>query len=289
MTVYQIFQFFLIYSFLGWCLEVVYHAVSKGIVVNRGFLNGPVCPIYGFGVIAIFGLLNLASEREMHEVNALGVFVGGVVLATIIELFGGWALDKLFHARWWDYSKEPFNFHGYICLRFSLFWGAGILLVVRGVHPMIADLAGRVPVKAGWILMGVLYLVYLADVVLSVMFMIGLNKKLSELETMRSDMRIVSDKLTAALGEGALEAAGSVDEARVQAALAREDLIEDFDEARAAFDQKREAFEQKRMALEEDLRKTRHFGTGRLLRAFPEMSHHDYGDLLLQYRDILKY
>ncbi len=90
--------------------------MSKGLVVNRGFLNGPVCPIYGFGVLAVFFLLQITGDGEFYEQNALKVFIFGVVLATAVELFGGWILDKAFHARWWDYSDRPFNLNGYICL-----------------------------------------------------------------------------------------------------------------------------------------------------------------------------
>ena len=70
-TYYQLLQFFVIYSFAGWCVEVIYQAAAKGIVVNRGFLNGPVCPIYGFGVLAVFALFHLSPERTMYDANAL--------------------------------------------------------------------------------------------------------------------------------------------------------------------------------------------------------------------------
>ena len=97
-SLYQILAFFLIYSCLGWCLEVIYAAVSTGQLVNRGFLNGPVCPIYGFGmVIVLFTLSPLAD-------NLLLLYLGGVILPSVLELVGGWALYKLYHTRWWDYS-----------------------------------------------------------------------------------------------------------------------------------------------------------------------------------------
>lgn len=113
-------EYFLVYSFLGWCTEVAYQAVKRGQVINRGFLNGPVCTIYGFGVLAVFRMLEAVGKGDLHEQNAFMVFCFGVVLATAVELFGGWALDKLFHARWLDYSDQPFNLNGYICLEFSI-------------------------------------------------------------------------------------------------------------------------------------------------------------------------
>ena len=125
MTYFQICLYFLIYSFGGWVVEVIFHAVALGKVINRGFLNGPVCPVYGFGVLSVFALLNTiqGSGRQMSDGM---IFVFGIVLATAVELVAGWLLDVCFHARWWDYSDKPFNFHGYICLEFSLIWGLAI-------------------------------------------------------------------------------------------------------------------------------------------------------------------
>ena len=130
MTYYQICWYFLIYSFGGWALEVVYHAVACGKVINRGFLNGPVCPVYGFGVLSVFAMIN-TIQGGGYLMNDGMIFLFGVILATAVELIAGWLLDVCFHARWWDYSNKPLNLHGYICLEFSLIWGVAILLVVK--------------------------------------------------------------------------------------------------------------------------------------------------------------
>ena len=127
-SLYQILAFFLIYSCLGWCLEVIYAAVSTGQLVNRGFLNGPVCPIYGFGMIIVLFTLSPLAD------NLLLLYLGGVILPSVLELVGGWALYKLYHTRWWDYSDFPFNIGGYICLEFSLLWGVGTVVVMKAVH-----------------------------------------------------------------------------------------------------------------------------------------------------------
>ena len=340
---YHILQYFLIYSFIGWCVEVIYQAVSKGVIVNRGFLNGPVCPIYGFGVLAVFAAVNTAeayAEPGSGKAGFLLVFLCGAALTTSIELFGGWALDKIFHARWWDYSDKPFNFHGYICLEFSLLWGLGIVLVVEVAHPLIASILNRsAPQSVGWPLMGILYTVYAADFMLSVMIMVGLNKRLAELDEMQKKMRVVSNKLSKEIGRGALETAQHVGEARVQAALAtaeaRDTLsaakdgaigslnaakagaiegisaatVEAIDSLQAAkagaidslsaakdgiqagisdahsTGEKRMAalkkiYDRRTAALIRMVRRSRYFGLGRLLRAFPQMEHRDYKELL---------
>ena len=92
MTYFQICLYFLIYSFGGWVVEVIFHAVALGKVINRGFLNGPVCPVYGFGVLSVFALLNTiqGSGRQMSDGM---IFVFGIVLATAVELVAGWLLD----------------------------------------------------------------------------------------------------------------------------------------------------------------------------------------------------
>ena len=172
MTFYQLAWLFVIYSFLGWCVEVIYHAVTWGEVTIRGFLNGPVCPVYGFGVVSVFALINLI-QPEGTQMSDLLVYVFGVILATLIELVAGWLLDICFHARWWDYSKQPFNFRGYICLEFSLIWGFAILFVVRIFQKYIDKLiTGHDSSVLGWTILVILYVVYFVDFVVQNMYTI---------------------------------------------------------------------------------------------------------------------
>ena len=95
-SLYHILAYFLIYSCMGWCLEVIYAAATTGQLVNRGFLNGPVCPIYGFGMIIVLFVLTPLQH------SILLLYIGGVILPSALELVGGWALYKLYHTRWWD-------------------------------------------------------------------------------------------------------------------------------------------------------------------------------------------
>ena len=146
MTYFQICLYFLIYSFGGWVVEVIFHAVALGKVINRGFLNGPVCPVYGFGVLSVFALLNTiqGSGRQMSDGM---IFVFGIVLATAVELVAGWLLDVCFHARWWDYSNKKFNINGRICFTFSLFWGLLALYLIRHFNPIIDKLIDKIKAK----------------------------------------------------------------------------------------------------------------------------------------------
>ena len=213
-SLYHILAFFLIYSCLGWCLEVVYAAATTGQLVNRGFLNGPVCPIYGFGMILVLFFLTPL------EGSLLLLYLGGVLLPSALELVGGWVLYKLYRTRWWDYSDRPFNIGGYICLEFSLLWGVGALLMVKAVHPAIAALVDIVPPLVGFILMCLLYAVYAADVVATGISASDLARELDALEKVADSMHAVSDAMTEILGTTALDMDQKMDESRLQLKLA---------------------------------------------------------------------
>ena len=213
-SLYHILAYFLIYSCVGWCLEVIYAAATTGQLVNRGFLNGPVCPIYGFGmIIVLFALTPL-----QHSILLL--YIGGVILPSALELVGGWALYKLYHTRWWDYSDLPFNIGGYICLEFCLLWGVGTLVIMRIVHPVVADLVDLIPPFVGVILMCFLYAVYAVDVVATAIAASALADTLDTMEQLGDSIHAVSDAMTQLLGTTALNADKKLDEGRLQFKLA---------------------------------------------------------------------
>ena len=213
-SLYQVFAYFLIYSCLGWCLEVIYAAVTTGQLINRGFLNGPVCPIYGFGmVIVLFALTPLSH-------SLLLLYLGGVILPSALELVGGWALYKLYHTRWWDYSDDPFNIGGYICLEFSLLWGVGTLIVMKLVHPIIADAVALIPPLVGLVLMFLLYGIYAADTIATAFAASDLARDLDALEKVADSMHAVSDAMTELLGTNAMAMDQKMDESRLQFKLA---------------------------------------------------------------------
>ena len=247
-TFYQIAAYFLIYSCLGWCVEVAWAAVRRGVLVNRGFLNGPVCPIYGFGMLALLFALTPLLD------NNLLLFVGGVIIPSAIELAGGWLLYELYHTRWWDYTDRPFNIGGFICLEFSLYWGLGSVFIMKLVHPTIAALVGMAPVTAGWVVMGLLYLVYAADVVATSITAAGLADELDTLEKIADGIHDVSDAMTGLIGSTAMDADQKLDESRLQLKLAGAELrtagqkLSDREARRAARAKATEAVEAARRA-----------------------------------------
>ena len=284
MTYYQICWYFLIYSFGGWVVEVIFHAVALGKVVNRGFLNGPVCPVYGFGVLSVFAMIN-TLQSSGYQMSEGMIFLFGVILATVVELIAGWMLDVCFHARWWDYSDKPFNFHGYICLEFSLIWGLAIVLVVKVFQKYVEnDTSMQTDSAFGWIILAILYGIYLADLIVTVAVIRGLNKKLTRLNTIQSDMRIVSDKLSDTVANTTIDTAQVIGEGKVQTALAKAELRE---AAETKKNQSIEKLRKKKMELQREFDElsgsiTNHtiVGPGRIIKAFPKMKHRYYHELI---------
>ena len=148
-TIYEVLWIFIVYAVIGWCSEVAYAALDTGKFVNRGFLNGPYCPIYGFGISLVIVVLTPLKE------NLLILYIGSVILTSVIEYITGYLLEKVFHNKWWDYSDKPYNIKGYICLKFSLFWGFACTFIVLILHPIIYGIIKIVPFLIGVIILTV--------------------------------------------------------------------------------------------------------------------------------------
>ncbi len=181
--------FFIIFSFFGWVLEVAYSAVRHGRCTNRGFLNGPVCPLYGVGAV----LLSLALTPVQD--NLLLLFGCSVLLMTLLELVTGYVLEHFFHHRWWDYSKERFQFRGYICLRFSLIWGALCIVVVRFLLPPVRAFVEMMPMAFSYAVGGVIFALFLADLYVTVGAIASVNHQISFLEEISGQLRNSSDQI----------------------------------------------------------------------------------------------
>lgn len=281
LSLYELAWFFLIYSCIGWVIEVCYQAVTKANIVNRGFLNGPVCPVYGFGALCLLLLLSVLDMGEAEEINPLAVFLVGAVITTAVELFAGWILDRLFQARWWDYSQKPFNLHGYICLEFSLIWGFSVAFAAKAVHPFVSRFsAGLIPEEYGWPILLVIYLAYLADFIVTVAILRGLNKRLEELDNIQKQMRILSDKMSVQIGENALGTVQKLQNAKVQHALGKAELRDGLEETRKEAQAQLQELRARADKLNRGLFSSRHFGAGRILNAFPTMRHEKYHEAL---------
>ena len=131
---YDYLLYFLIFSFLGWCTEVVFYIFKTGRLVNRGLAKGPICPIYGVGICTSYFLLGSVE-------NFLLLSLLSMAIATIVEFSVGFLFDKMLGQRLWNYADEVGNLHGYVCPRFSLIWGVISALVIKLIprlDPLIA-------------------------------------------------------------------------------------------------------------------------------------------------------
>lgn len=264
-SIYRLLWYFIIYSFLGWCLEVVFCSVDTGKFVNRGFLNGPLCPIYGFGGAAVTLLLGPID-------NFFVLYVASVILCSLLELVGGFLLKKIFHTSWWDYSDEPLNIGGYICLKFSLLWGVACLVVVRFVHPVFLWLVDAVPFVLGVVLLCVLYAAIAADLIVTVVAVNNMNRELKEIDAVSKTLHLGSDALAETLGGTAIKVAGKIDDLDLK--TKRQKLSEAISEQREKLSQSiaQSEFASRFNQLMEKQAPVR----DRLMRAFPDMKNNRY-------------
>lgn len=189
MRIYEIVTCFFIYAILGWCTEVIYAAFKERKFVNRGFLNGPICPIYGFGVLAVTLIL-----RDYQD-DLLLLFFMSLFVATLLEWATGFLLEKLFHHKWWDYSDMAFNIQGYICPLFSLIWGIACVFVVKLMHPFIQKLIHFIPemVEKGILLF--VFAGFAADLYVTIHEILKLNVRLRKMQEIADELTNLSEHL----------------------------------------------------------------------------------------------
>ena len=277
---YGLFWIFFLYAFLGWCTEVSYAALVTGTFVNRGFLNGPVCPVYGFGAVIVLNCLTPLAD------NLLLLFLGSVALTSALEWFTGFVLEKLFHQRWWDYSDEPFNLSGYVCLRFSIAWGFACMFVVKLLHPTILLFIRLIPKPLGVVLLFVLGAGMAVDLTATVATIVKLNRRLAQIDELAAKIKEASNEFGENLADRVLDAAErgadwkeELDELSFKLALRRAELAEEREDWER---RKEERLAQAKRQLEEwrtsmqELLEAEGFGHRRLLRAFPRLRSIDH-------------
>ena len=153
--------------------ESVLVSVSERRWVNRGFLNGPLCPIYGCGaVLAIVLLRDFTNPIEIFLISSFG--------ASILEYITSWGMEKLFHARWWDYSHYRFNIQGRICLLGAIVFGFGGVLIIDVVQPQVERLTAMIPLLAVHVICAVAAIVVIIDTIVTVVGIVGLSERLAK-------------------------------------------------------------------------------------------------------------
>ncbi|WFR59875.1 cardiolipin synthase [Anaerocolumna sp. AGMB13025] len=185
---FDIFYNFIIYSFLGWIYESTFVSITKKSWVNRGFLNGPIIPIYGAGATMVY----IVFWRYRNQY--LLIFTGGMVLATLLEYITSLLMEQLFHAKWWDYSDKKFNVNGRICLAASLFWGVLSLIMTELLQPAMVKLLDAIPKEYGTYAGYVIITLLLSDTTVTVVHTLKLDRVLSDLQRLKTDFQDYIEK-----------------------------------------------------------------------------------------------
>jgi len=177
MYLHRLFLLFIIYSFIGWCYESLYVSFLEKRPVNRGFLNGPLLPIYGVGALLVILVFRNSAD------NLISLFFSSAVLISILEYITSWGMEKLFHARWWDYSTHRFHINGRVCLDGAAVFGLFSVLLMRVVNPFINSLIDKLqPVSILYWLSGILFALFLADLIITIEHLLNLSLRLRKIQ-----------------------------------------------------------------------------------------------------------
>ena len=299
MSIYFILLYFFVYGFLGWCTEVGFAAFKTHHFVNQGFLNGPICPIYGVGVTAVITVLT------PYKSDIIVLYILSVVLVTVLEGVTGWAMDKIFHNKWWDYSDMPLNIGGYVCLLFSIVWGFACLFIIYFIQPLVHDLLAFIPTIVGIILIIILGITLIADLYVTASTIFKFNRRLAAMEKIAAEMHEISEQIGQEIFEKTIRAMDRQEASKEKLATATDEFKEKMQDTASGLKEKTQgtAFELKERALDarersqeinEELRSriaslhTRyHESTDkpgrisrRLMNAFPKMESRQYKESL---------
>lgn len=267
-SLYQMFHMFIFWAFIGWGIEVCWMTLETGEYQNRGFLNMPICPIYGFGVIMVTVFFRPVSH------TVIPLFIVTSILCTVFELLVGLGMEKLFGARWWDYSHERYNYKGYICIKISILWGMGCVIVIRLVQPIVEKFIDLMPVKLGLALIVLWSVLIVIDLISSICAVNKLNNRLKQIDEISKIMLMSAVKIGENLSQETLDVKGKYDkfiEARDAKTLA---LKQRYEKIVNAADFKVSEWTDKY----EGLINVRDRSVERLLKAFPHMRSISYSE-----------
>lgn len=292
-TLATVFLWLMIYSFIGWAYESTLCSITGHKLVNRGFLNGPICPVYGFGALII--IFALGSEADS---SVLTLFFTSAVLTCTLEYITSWLLEKLFHAKWWDYSKYRFNINGRVSLLGGLVFGLLGVLVLKVVHPFVRGIVDSLPLFWLYVISATLFCILVADVIVTVKSILTLNHKLEEIQAAINLEKEKSRQRFADFREQIQERAGDLRESLQERANDVKDTLQergvDLEELRdslqARKDRVLERFENSEFNTVKikALLSQRKFTERRLLDAFPKLQSLKHNDALESVRAKLK-
>ena len=184
---------FAIYSFLGWVCEVIYCSIPAKKLVQRGFLAGPYCPIYGFGAISLLLILYPLTQMKM---SLPFIFIASVIITSALEYFTSWLMEKFFNMRWWDYSEHRFNLNGRICLLNSTLFGVLGIALLYLIQPIVLKLIYSVSLTTRIAISALFIAVMLVDLITTLNSVYKLDAKLKEIQQTLLNLRKYDERFT---------------------------------------------------------------------------------------------
>lgn len=186
LTFKNIFFIFFFYSIVGWIVEIIDCFIYEKKFVNRGFLIGPYCPIYGFG--CTFITICLSGTEEF-----VSLFLKSALICSVLEYFTSYIMEKIFKYRWWDYSNRKFNINGRICLETTIPFGLGACLIIKIINPILFKVLSLMNNTLSTILFILLFILIITDTVFSIFFVskindVEKNSKIDSTEELKSKM-----------------------------------------------------------------------------------------------------
>ena len=187
---------YFVFSVLGWIWESIYCTIKERKWQNRGFLYGPLCPIYGFGSILGLIFYDLISMGKISHLSWWQIFIMGFVASMILEYPTSYVLEKLFHARWWDYSDMPLNINGRTCVITSLGFGIGAIIIMNYLIPSYEQALVIIPASIIAISCVIFVAIHSSDITLTVSHLTNFQKNIDEMEEIfQSKMTETVDKI----------------------------------------------------------------------------------------------
>lgn len=179
---------FVVFSVIGWTIESTYRSIGEKKIVNTGFLNGPLCPIYGTGCLVFHIFLVPIADKLPLEKSVWLVLLLGVVLADTVEYITSVLMEKLFHARWWDYSNNFLNINGRICFKHSCYWAVFAFLYTYIISPLYIFAMSFIPQQVRTVLVFIILAVFIVDLILTVKAAADINKMMTKLSGLKQSV-----------------------------------------------------------------------------------------------------
>lgn len=187
------FLIFIIYSIIGWLIEVILNLISNGKFINRGFLIGPYCPIYGVGSLTMTFLLS------KYENNLIILFGMSMLICTFLEYITSYVMEKLFKARWWDYSDEKFNLNGRVCLKNSVLFGLAGIVLIKFANNFFFRLINDLSFNGKQIIFFGILIIFIVDAIISYIIIHNFEKLASNYT--KDSTEEISTKVSNAIDE----------------------------------------------------------------------------------------